>query len=202
MSKQLIETFQSKYNDTISVIQKESIITIKVDSYTQSGDQYKEIWDDVFEKLMLIDYPANILILGFGAGSIIQTLREQWPQSKITGVEIDPIMIKIARKYFPENVKGVDIVIGDAVAYISKLKDTIVYDLIVVDCYIGGDVPKTMKTLSFLHKLKKVGKHILLNQLFIPNKRSELAKIDFLRDLDKAYSVRVLKLPFNMMIEY
>jgi hypothetical protein len=59
-----------------------------------------------------------------------------------------------------------------------------------------------MKTLSFLQDLKKISHRVLLNQLFLSEKKTELRKIEFLSALDKLYPVKALKLPYNIIISY
>jgi len=76
------------------------------------------------------------------------------------------------------------------------------YDLILVDCYIGRQEPKSTKTIKFLVHLKQLGKHVLFNQLFIPHNPQEMEKIAFLKQLDRYYPVKALKLSYNIIIEF
>ena len=202
MTKNLIKEFPSKYNGTIQLFQEDGALSVEVGGFVESGDPIEEIWKDVCTNFYEGENPDTILILGFGTGSIMKAIRDLWPSSQVTGIEIDPNMITIAKKYFPLNIKGVTLVTGNAVDYVRKLPDTKSIDLIIMDCYIGGTEPDNMKTLKFLRKLKRASKRVLLNQLFLPNQPAEMAKIDYLRELDTQYAVRILKLPYNMIIEY
>ena len=202
MTKNLIKEFPSKYNGTIQLFQEDGALSVEVGGFVESGDPIEEIWKDVCTNFYEGENPDTILILGFGTGSIMKAIRDLWPSSQVTGIEIDPNMITIAKKYFPLNIKGVTLVTGNAVDYVRKLPDTKSIDLIIMDCYIGGTEPDNMKTLKFLRKLKRASKRVLLNQLFLPNQPAEMAKIDYLLELDTQYAVRILKLPYNMIIEY
>lgn len=42
----------------------------------------------------------SILVLGLGGGALCSYLHQVYPQFKVDGVEIDPTMVDLARKYF------------------------------------------------------------------------------------------------------
>jgi len=202
MKKILIREFSSKHNGTIQLFQKDNQYSVVVNNYEESGDSIEQIWEEVCKEFYQGEIPDTILVLGFATGSIMHAIRSLWPSCTVTGVELDPIMIDIAKKYFPQNLKDVNIVISDAVDYVRKLPDDHSIDLVITDCYIGGIEPKQMKTLRYLHKLKRISKRVLINQLFLPDTPSEMAKIAYLRELDATYTVRILKLPYNIIVEY
>jgi spermidine synthase len=83
----------------------------------------------------------NILILGVAGGSVIKTLVDEIQfEGKITGVEIDPEIIKIANNYFDlDKIPNLEIVITDAFEFI--LKTTKKYDLIVIDIFQDTKMP-------------------------------------------------------------
>ena len=57
----------------------------------------------------------KILVLGLGAGSIVKVINKYFPKSKITAVEIDPMMVEIGKKHFDlEKARNLEIIIGDA----------------------------------------------------------------------------------------
>ena len=80
-----------------------------------------------YEKIVPMNH---ILVLGVAGGSIIKTLVDEINyKGKITGVEIDPKIIKIANTYFKlDEVKNLEIIIGDAFEFVLKTKTK--YDLI------------------------------------------------------------------------
>jgi len=83
----------------------------------------------------------HILLLGVAGGSVIKTLvNEVEYNGKITGVEIDPEMIKIANEYFKLNqIQQLDIIIDDAFEFVLKTKDK--YDLIIIDIFEDTNMP-------------------------------------------------------------
>ena len=42
----------------------------------------------------------NILVLGLGGGALCTYLHKEFPLLSIDGVEIDPVMVDLAKKYF------------------------------------------------------------------------------------------------------
>jgi len=83
----------------------------------------------------------NILILGMGGGSVIQTLRNEFKYTgNITAVEIDPILIQIAHNEFGVVASPtLEIVLNDAVIYLQQNKQR--FDLVIVDLFIDTEVP-------------------------------------------------------------
>ncbi len=194
--------FTSQYNNQIELIKKYGKYSVLVDTYIQSGPEIENLWSEAFEKLLPESQIHNVLILGFGAGSIMVPLKKRFPRLLVSAVEIDPVMIEIAQEYFSDNVKNVSITNADAVAFIDSMNKKTMYDLVIVDCYIGGEEPEDLKTLKFLVNLRQIGKNVLLNQLFLPNDKTELRKIDFVKKLDKLYTVSAIKLPYNIILKY
>jgi len=195
------QRFQSHYNDIIYLKKEENGYTIIVNEYIQSGTAIERIWDEAFEKLISNYKNTNkILILGFAGGSIMKPINSYFPKAEVYAVEIDPIMITLAKKYFPENTKDVKLIESDAIKFIKKTKQK--FDLIIVDCYLGDAQPQDTNSINFFVKLKTLTPTVLLNQLFIPTQKNELGKISFVKELDNLYKVTALKLPYNIIFKF
>lgn len=108
--------------------------------------------------LLLENKPNNILIIGLGGGTMSNTLHELYPNANITNVEIDPAVIKVARKYFDliENDK-VKTVAKDGRIFIkrAKLKKQ-KFDMIILDAFNGEYIPEHLMTKEFLSETKDV----------------------------------------------
>jgi spermidine synthase len=112
----------------------------------------------------------NILVLGVAGGSVIKTLTEEIHyKGKITGVEIDPEIIKIANDYFKLNeIPNLDIVIGDAFEFVLKTKDK--YDLIIIDIFQDTTMPNFLFEKYFIERiglLLKTKGFILFNTMIL-----------------------------------
>jgi spermidine synthase len=102
----------------------------------------------------------SILVLGVAGGSVIKTLVDEIHfKGKITGVDIDPEIIKIAITYFKLNeIKNLDIVIDDAFEFSLKTKDK--YDLIIIDIFQDTTMPNFLFEKFFMNRLC----HLLTNK--------------------------------------
>ncbi len=97
----------------------------------------------------------SILLLGLGGGSVIETLRSDFNYKKsITAVDIDPVIIEIAKIEFDliENDQ-LKIVCEDALQFMKINKDQ--YDLIIIDLFIDIVMPKPFLELSFWQNVIK-----------------------------------------------
>ena len=117
----------------------------------------------------------NILVLGMGAGSVIETLRREFKnEGKITAVEIDPVVVDIAKKYFKVNdFANLEIVVEDALFFV--LRNKIKFDFILVDLFIDSETPKVFSSPQFLNGLLKsllVEGTILFNTVNVAEKFS------------------------------
>ena len=112
----------------------------------------------------------HILLLGVAGGSVIKTLvNEVEYNGKITGVEIDPEMIKIANEYFKLNqIQQLDIIIDDAFEFVLKTKDK--YDLIIIDIFEDTNMPNFLFEKFFSERvcfLLKSRGFILFNTMIL-----------------------------------
>jgi spermidine synthase len=91
----------------------------------------------------------SILVLGMGGGSVIETLRQDFNyKSKITAVEIDQVIIDIAKtEYGISENENLKIYCTDA--YDFALQNTVRYDLIIIDLFIDLNVPDKFLSLDF-----------------------------------------------------
>jgi spermidine synthase len=98
---------------------------------------------------------GQVLILGFGGGSIVHILREKYKfKGAITGVDFDPELVSFASRHFPESFESVNLVIADAEVFMDNTSQE--YDLVFVDLFINDQtLPKALQT-HFLQQLKDV----------------------------------------------
>jgi spermidine synthase len=95
----------------------------------------------------------HILVLGVAGGSVIKTLVDEIKyKGKITGVEIDPEIIKIANTYFKlDGVKNLEIIIDDAFEFVLKTKTK--YDLIIIDIFQDTIMPNFLFETFFINRI-------------------------------------------------
>ena len=127
----------------------------------------------------------SILLLGLGGGSVVETLRKNFSYSKIiTAVDIDPVVIEIAKNEF--NLKTdehLEIICGDALEFMQI--NTEQFDLIIIDLFIDIVVPEEFLKIPFwmnVMRSSSVNGAILFNASLEKTKSKDLKEvIDFLK---------------------
>ncbi|QOI96789.1 MAG: fused MFS/spermidine synthase [Flammeovirgaceae bacterium] len=122
-----------------------------------SFDTLHKIFQKTFKKFEVKKRnPKTVLILGFGAGSVASILCDELKLSpEITGVEFDPVVIDLAKKYFQLNRhEKLSIHIADAAAFIQQSKST--YDLVVSDVFIDKQVPESVVQKAYAEDLVRL----------------------------------------------
>jgi spermidine synthase len=99
---------------------------------------------------------SNALILGFGTGSVASILCHDYQKDvHLTGVEKDPVVIDLARKYFHiDRYKNLSLHIEDAGDFVESCDKK--FDLVVVDVFVGADVPEKFTQENFLAALGRL----------------------------------------------
>ncbi len=93
----------------------------------------------------------DCLILGLGAGSVLASLDERGFRGKITAVELDEMVLKIAREEFDLDRFNAQIIKQDAALFLAD--DDFRYDLIIVDLFIDDQVPVKFRQVHFWEQL-------------------------------------------------
>jgi len=194
---QVIKIFKSKFNSDVQLIKFGSSLRLDMGHLTQSGSIITSIWTKAFKKLLSGGfYPESILVLGLGGGSVVKLISRKWPVCQITAIEIDPVVIKIAQKYFDiGKIKNLTIVNADAVKYQTL---NIKYSIILVDCYQGDQIPSQFRNISFLKKLKSRTRHLFLNRLYWNGYKIQTNQ--FIQKLKSNFNIQTSQTPSNLVI--
>ncbi len=104
--------------------------------------------------LAAVEEPKRILIVGLGGGSIPNFLHKYYPDTHIDVVDIDPVVVEVAKKYFAfREDKTLRVHVADGRAFIDKCKKP--YDIIFLDAYGAEDIPYALATREFLQAVRK-----------------------------------------------
>ncbi len=120
-----------------------------------------------YTRFMFLSYvfrPAQekVLIVGLGGGAMIHFLKHYEPKVKVDVVEIDPVIVKVADKYFGVRSGGnVNIVTKDGFEYLKNVDAQ--YDVIYMDAFLKPSrgntddtgVPLQLKTVKFYKDVQK-----------------------------------------------
>ncbi len=115
----------------------------------------------------------NVLILGFGCGSVASILQDEYGKRlEITGVEKDPEVISLAKKYFSmDQYKDLSLHCADAMEFALNSKEK--YDMVVMDVFVDRDVPEIFSEVQFISALEGLlsGKGILFYNLVVHSEK-------------------------------
>lgn len=178
----ILEQRHSEINGDIKVVKSLGLGTyIQVEGLTQSGGVVSDVWEQTLKKIKsqydLSDGQRitfkNCLILGFGGGSAGKLVEKYFPGVRITGVDIDPLMIDLGRKYL--NLGEYKVVIKDAMDFVEEeIKYDRKYDLILVDTYLGQNYPEKFEKISFVNSIGRILKDngiAVFNRLYWDEKK-------------------------------
>lgn len=120
---------------------------------------YEDRYDNfvkAFKKLKLEKRNIeNVLVLGFGLGSIPMILEKQGHDYHITAVEIDEEVLYLANKYALSEIKSnIEIICADAYAFVMQSQEK--YDMICMDIFLDDTVPPIFEEEGFLQKIKEL----------------------------------------------
>lgn len=190
LGTKILEERESKFNGNLRVVRTLGLGTyIQANGLTQSGGIVEKFWDQTLKKIKK-EKLKNVLVLGLGGGTVVKLLKKYWPGVKITGVDIDPVMVELGQKYL--GLTGVKIIIGDA--YNLPGGD---FDLVLVDLYNGDKFPKKFKGKTFLGKFKNYPL-VIFNRLYYGE--NKLVAKEFGQKLKKYFeSVEVYNPEVNIM---
>lgn len=178
----------SKYNGKISVIEIGQTKKLSVAGVVQSINWNSPSIDrQVWGKLVAIlheEEPAlqNMLILGLGGGSMQHLLAQKFPGLHITSVEIDEIMVDVAKKYFDLNdIPNHRILVQDALRVISTPEEFGIshhsVQAIVVDIYCGENYPELGTSGNFIDGLKNLvipGGLVVFNRIYLEHHQDQV----------------------------
>jgi spermidine synthase len=107
-----------------------------------------------FVGLALTREPSRILVVGLGGGTMPMFLRKHYPNAHIDAVDIDPVVVHVAREYFgfteDERMRAH---VGDGRQFVERVREP--YDVIFLDAFGTRNVPPPLTTLEFMRAVRK-----------------------------------------------
>lgn len=200
---------KSEINSCLEVSYINGHLLLNTENANYSFGSLYRAFKKLFKKINLKESKIeNVLILGFGAGSIASLLYDEYKiNCNIIGVEKDEKIINIAKKYFKtDKYKKLKILNADAYDYV--LNSTEVFDLIIFDVYIDNIIPEKFETEFFL---KNIDKLMTDNSMFVFNKfvfdnNTESSAIflskKFKKVFKKSYELKIKNKKYNLMLIY
>jgi spermidine synthase len=150
---------------------------IQSDGLTQSGGIVETIWKQTLKKVKTKNENVkSVLILGLGGGTVAKLIRKNWPDAKITGVDVDPMMVELGKKYLDLDDQNVEIIIADALYFLTHHSSLKSYDLIIVDLYNGDKFPDKFTKNNYIHLVRHGltrGGLAVFNRLYFKDRKEE-----------------------------
>jgi spermidine synthase len=146
----------SKFNSILEVVRSGNHLILDAKSVNYSYGGLHNAFRQLFRKIRIDKMKVgNVLILGFGAGSVASIIQKEYRiDCMITGVEIDPEVLKIGKDYFNFNsFSNLELIEQDAFHFMKHNNNT--FDLVVVDLYIDKNVPTQAETVEFADLIRK-----------------------------------------------
>ena len=150
----ITRTIKSNYSGTLEITWFNGKKYLNTKNANYSYGSLQKILKTGLQKINLSKC-KNILLLGLGGGSVIETLLNDFKyKDHITALDIDPDIIEISQKEFniseTENLK---IICDDAIHYMNNNSE--VFDLIIIDIFIDTEVPSPFLKTSFWNQIVK-----------------------------------------------
>lgn len=120
LTGKVVEERKSPINGEIVVVKGGGDYRIEVGGLLQSGGLIKNIWQ---AGLKGVNFKVTrVLILGLGGGTAAKLVTNKWPGVKIVGVEIDPVIIELAKKYFAiDKIANLEIIQAEAIGWVKEI---------------------------------------------------------------------------------
>ncbi|HLC93911.1 MAG TPA: hypothetical protein VJG85_02755 [Patescibacteria group bacterium] len=125
---------------------------------------------------------TSILILGLGGGTMQHLISKDFPEAHIVSVDIDQIIVDIAKTYFNvDQIPNHRIIVEDACRVIVEPKEHDLqpgtFDALVVDIYLGDKYPDLGKSGNFFAALKRMLAPeglVIFNRIYLESHQEEV----------------------------
>ncbi|GAP15090.1 spermidine synthase [Longilinea arvoryzae] len=158
-SRGLVYETESAYN-YIQVLQQDGYTILRLNEgqgmhslYHPTQLNYFGPWEQVLVAPFFNAAPYStgdvhsMAIVGLAAGTTARQASQVYPDIQIDGIEIDPKIVSVARKYFDMNEPNLNVIIQDGRYALSNSQKK--YDIISVDAYRPPYIPWHMTTQEF-----------------------------------------------------
>ena len=151
-----LQTYTSPFSGKLDITMFDGKKSLDIDGANYSYGSLQKVLKKALQELPFNEHHQNILVLGMGAGSIVDTIRNDFhSNAAITLVEIDQVIIDIAEKEFGiRDFSNIQIIAQDAVQFVAENNDQ--YDLVVVDLFIGDRIPEKFTEIAFVKHLARI----------------------------------------------
>ena len=94
----------------------------------------------------------RIAIIGLAGGTIARQYTAVYPGVQIDGVELDPAIVQVGRKYFGMTEPNLHVTVGDGRAFMRITHQT--YDVVAIDAFQQPYIPFQLTTQEFFEEIR------------------------------------------------
>ncbi len=94
----------------------------------------------------------RVAIIGLAGGTIARQYSIVYPQAQIDGVEIDPAIVAVGRRYFGMNEPQLHVTVADGRTFIRTTTHT--YDVVAIDAFQQPYIPFQLTTKEFFEEIR------------------------------------------------
>jgi spermidine synthase len=151
------EVYESPYNyiiikregGVVSFRRMENGATVSAIDLASPARQVIAYTRYLFAPILVKPAPREVLNIGFGAGAINRLFTTTFPSAKLVTVEIDPMVVDLARKFTDFHASDSDrIVVADGRRYLRQ--NTNRWDWIIIDAFVrNSQIPPHLTTVEF-----------------------------------------------------
>lgn len=185
----------SQYNGNVEVWEVGATRKLVCDGTVQSinwdsPNAQKMVFGQVVEVLKEHEPQLrSIMIMGLAGGAMQHLISKAFPGVKIVSVEIDNLMVEIAKQYFNlDDIPNHIVIVEDACRVIVEPEKHEInlgdYDAIVVDIYSGDKFPDLGNSGNFFASLKRLlrpGGLAIFNRIYLDSHQDDVDS--FIEDL-------------------
>jgi spermidine synthase len=151
------EVFESPYNyiivkregSVVSFRRMENGATVSAVDLANPAQQIVAYTRYLMAPILVKPAPRAVLNIGFGAGAINRLFTITFPSAKLVTVEIDPMVVDLARKFTSFHESAADrIVVADGRRYLRQNTDR--WDWVIIDAFVrNSQIPPHLTTVEF-----------------------------------------------------
>jgi len=93
------------------------------------------------------------LAIGLGGGTVVKRMWRDYPAMRIDAVELDPAVVDVAERFFAlPSDERIRVFVDDGRHFLETRTD--VYDIVIVDAFLGDAVPPSLVAEEFMRTLR------------------------------------------------
>lgn len=148
----VLEKAKGEIHDELRLILTRGHLEVEGEDANYSYGTNHYAWRNVLRDMeVLWEKATHYLILGFGCGTIASLIDH--PECHVVGIEKEPVLLKWFYRYFQDLLRGTyEIIQMDVNEFVPEGNQK--YDAILIDLFIGTQIPKEFLSLSFVEKWK------------------------------------------------